>query len=488
MKKELENLKINPADIKRRVNDTLNADLRERKLYMKHKVFKTVLAATLITAVTAVSAFAVSPAGQEAISSIIAYFRNDKATEMTSIEELAKYNREIGKSVSKDGITLTLDNVAADDNFIHVFYTIKSDAVPFYEGESTMSAAYSNMINMNMDVCCLINGELAGFGTNHNTSDGYFVDNYTYKAAEKYNIALKEIPDTFRVELLGEIITRDYKERSSAFRKLYTDNYNEITDEEKAEIWYISADVDKSAVKVETVTKKINTRLPWSGATVEKAVFSPFGNQLVVSTPAGIEGGAAMGENFALYDEKGICLDILNTDLCSSEDGSSRNAFEFLKADKDTKQLKFVPVSISKHGDSNISEQKIGTYPLTYKVNRNGSVVVTDVRISDGQIEIDYYKDGFVMYDPGFVLTDDNGNNAEPGGKLGCTLYTDVHYNTSSYTARYVYGKYDENGKPIPMDDSVSAQALREKFTTLGVFEQMYFELDYDNAVTVNLE
>lgn len=63
-----------------------------------------------------------------------------------------------------------------------------------------------------------------------------------------------------------------------------------------------------------------------------------------------------------------------------------------------------------------------------------------------------------------------------------------MHYNTSSYTARYVYGKYDENGKPIPMDDSVSEQALREKFTTLGVFEQMYFELDYDKAVTVNLE
>lgn len=115
-----------------------------------------------------------------------------------------------------------------------------------------------------------------------------------------------------------------------------------------------------------------------------------------------------------------------------------------------------------------------------------GSVVVTDVRITDGEIAIDYYKDGFVMFDPGFVLTDNNGNNAEPGGKLGCVLYTDTHYNTNSYTARYVYDAYDENGQKIPPDESVSAESLRDSFTTLGVHEQKYVELNFDKAVTVD--
>ena len=116
-----------------------------------------------------------------------------------------------------------------------------------------------------------------------------------------------------------------------------------------------------------------------------------------------------------------------------------------------------------------------------------GSVVVTGVRFKDGEVAIDYYKDGYVLYDPGFVLENDSGETAVPGGKLGCVRYTDVHYETNSYTARYVYDAYDENGEKIPADESVSAEKLKENLTTLGIFENSYIALDYDNAVTVEI-
>ena len=117
-----------------------------------------------------------------------------------------------------------------------------------------------------------------------------------------------------------------------------------------------------------------------------------------------------------------------------------------------------------------------------------GSVVVTDVRFSDGVIAIDYYKDGFILYDPGFQLTNDAGENAEPGGKLGCVLYTDVHHETNSYTARYVYDAFDEDGNRIPADESVSAEALKANFTTLGVCDNNDVTLDFDNMVVVDLK
>ncbi|MBP3360876.1 MAG: DUF4179 domain-containing protein [Clostridia bacterium] len=481
--------KITPdSSLKNKITDRIEG--REmKKSTVKHTSGAVILAAA-ITAVLATTAFAMTPTGQETICSIIAYFQNDHATEMTSMEQLAKYNKEIGKSCSKDGITLTLDNVAADDNFIHVFYTVKSDGKPFYDGSDPKATLYSDIVNMRANIQCVIDGKLAGFGTNHNTRDGYFADNYTYKAAEKYNIASLQIPDSFKIELFGEVNESDEKESSEAFHKLYRDKYSEITDEDKAGIWYLSADIDKSKVKVESVTREINTKLPWTGSIVEKAVFSPFGNQLVVATETDNEGVYPFSVGgFALYDENDICLDLLNTDLCGvGNDGSAKNALEFLKADKDTKQLKFVPVKINEVGDCGVTENKIGQYPIVYKINNYGSVVVTDVRISDGQIAIDYYCDGFILYDPGFQLLDDNGNNAEPGGKLGCVLYTDVHYDTNSYTARYVYDKIDKNGNRVPPDESVSAESLKKSFTTLGVYNQSYIELDFDNTVTVNLK
>lgn len=483
-------LKIDSENIKNRVNTALKADLLERKQYMKYRIFKMGVIAAAMTAALATSAFAMSPAGMEAINSIISYFQSDRATEMTSMEELAKYNKEIGKSITKDGYTLTLDNVAADDNFVHVFYTVKSDSVPFYDGDDSRAAMYSDALrasSMNVDI--VINGEIAGWSSNHNTVDGYFIDNYTYKAAAKYNVAYLDIPDIFKVELFGDVILPD-EDVSEVYSKLFKDGkYNEISEEDKASLWYVSADVDKEKVKVDTVSKEINAKLPWmEGGVLEKTVFSPFGNQLVISTSSGDYEDYFRADQFALFDGNNKCLDVLNTDVRGNTDGSSINSFEFLKADKDTSKLKLVPVNFDGHGDCNDINLPLGEYPLTYKVNNYGSVVVTDVRFADGQVEIDYYKDGFVMYDPGFILLDADGENAEPGGKLGCVLYTDVHHETNSYTARYVYDAVDEKGNPIPMDDSLKAENLKNNITTLGVFEQMYVDLDYDNALEVSLK
>lgn len=481
--------KITPDNsLENRILDRIEG--KDMKKSTIKKTGRTVVAVAALIAALATSAFAMTPTGQETISSIIAYFQNDSATEMTSMEELAKYNEEIGKSFTRDGYTLTLDNVAADDNFVHVFYTIKSDSVPFYDGDNAKASMYSDTVRgPQMQVDIAINGQLAGMDANHNTVDGYFVDNYTYKSAAKYNVAYLDIPDIFKVELFGEVVKPD-EELSEAYLKLFKmGGYGEMTEEDKASLWYISADVDKSKVKVESETKDINEKLTWmEGGTLEKAVFSPFGNQLVISTSSSDYDDYYKADQFALFDENGNSLDVINTDLRGGMDGSSRNSFEFLKADKDTKKLKLVPLKFNDHSDANVPELPVGTYPMTYKVNNYGSVVVTDIRFSDGQVEIDYYKDGFVMYDPGFCILDANGENAEPGGKLGCVLYTDVHYDTNSYTARYVYDALDDKGNPIPMPEECKAENLKNTIKTLGVVEQMYVELDYDNAMTVNLK
>ena len=126
-------LKISADNITRRVTASITAAPSERKRYMRHKIFKASLIAACAAVICTAAAFAASPAGREAIGSIISYFQNDRVNEITDTEELAKYSTQIGESVTKDGITLTLDNAAADDNYLHVFCTLTSDE-PFYEG------------------------------------------------------------------------------------------------------------------------------------------------------------------------------------------------------------------------------------------------------------------------------------------------------------------------------------------------------------------
>lgn len=476
-------LKISAGDVKSRVIAAMKADLPERRYYMRYKILKTAAIAACVAAVGISTVFAASPEGREAISSIISYFQNEKATEMTSLEELAKYNEEIGVSMTKDGKTLTLDNVAADDNFVHVFYTVTSDT-PFYTGDDPL--APNALVEENQwCIECVIDGKLAI--DYYNSMDGYFADPYTYKAAYKFNVAADVIPEIFNLGIyMG-------KYDSTAMLKLFKDSADEITDKDMADIWYVSADVDKSAVTVETLKKDINATLA-PGVKIDKVVFSPFGNQIVVTTNENDDSGLSyrVFGGFALYDENDVSLDILNKGLIWNADGTTTNSFEFLKADINTKQLKIIPLKPKPHDGVrkiNVIEQKIGKYPIRYEMSSGyGSIVVTDVRFSDGVIAIDYYKDGFRTGDPGFDLMNDAGENAEPGGKLGCVLYTDVHYDTNSYTARYVYDAWDEEGNRIPADESVSADALKANFTTLGVYDSDDVKLDFDNAVIVDLK
>ena len=52
----------------------------------------------------------------------------------------------------------------------------------------------------------------------------------------------------------------------------------------------------------------------------------------------------------------------------------------------------------------------------------------------------------------------------------------------------FILAAYDKDGNRIPADESVSAESLRANFTTLGVCDNNDVELDFDNAVVVDLK
>lgn len=241
--------------ILKNVNNKINVSPEERKIYMKRKYLKITSIAAVICALAVTTAFAADPISGK-IGEIISYFQNDNAVEMTSLEQLANFNDSIGKSISKDGYTLTLDNVAADDNFVHVFYTVTSENEPFYNNSDNNAPIWSNSLNVSADIQCVINGKLTGV-SNNNHENGYFVDQHTYKCAKKYNVSGYNIPNKFNLELFAFISKADTSEENYpvAFTKLFNGQYDGITDNDKNAVWYISTDIDKSKVKISSITK-----------------------------------------------------------------------------------------------------------------------------------------------------------------------------------------------------------------------------------------
>lgn len=488
MKKDLKNLKISQSDVKRHVRAALNTDLRERKMYMKYRIIKGTAAAAALTMALATSVFAMTPAGQETIGNIISYFNSSKADEITSYEALAQYNKKIGSSDTKNGVTLTIDNVAADDNFIHVFYTVKS--------EKPLAGDINSISFADMRADAAVNGRVIGYDANHSEYEGYYEDAYTAKMVQKLNVSTLNIPDKFKLELMAQSAAK--QDGIAELSSLY--NYSEsgtttvnLTEAEKSKILYVSADIDISQIKVNTISKDINVPL-WNEKNVaEKIILSPFGNQLVVKSVIGeSEEEENASTSFALFDENDKCLDILNTDTIGTDNGVARNSFEFLKADANTKQIKFVPITFEPvHEDLQTINKKTGTYPITFETSGYGKVVVTDIRITDGVIEIDYYKDGYYMYDPEFEILDKDGNNVYPehkDGEMRCLYNVRVNHKDNSYTAKYQYYYYDENDNDILAKEEASAEVLRERFTNIALRSENYIKLDFENTVTVDLK
>ncbi len=431
-----------------------------------------------------------------AAGSVISYFQSDKAIDITSMEALSEYNDEVGATVSNFGYTLTLDNLATDDNFMHIFYTLKKD-----------NAVMTEPDYYNFWFLCRINGKLANFG-NHNEEKAYPTEDGAYKGVIKLNIADMDVPDTFMLEMYSEPATVTKENSSFEGDYLYDDN-TVLTDADKAKLLYVSTTAKKSSVETKSVVKEVNKKFPFTyydeiydkkgnasqvekqgEGEISKVVFSPFGSQLVVKDKFEGYGGMKISGS-AVFDENGQSLDVLNTDLGGGRVGvDCVNKIELLKADANTKALKIVPTKGDmRYNEDKTSVQQIGTYPLTFKTSDYGSVVVTNVRFSDGMFEIDYYKDGFSLYDPAFRTMDKDGNIVEPGGKLGCLLTTIVHHDTNSYTARYEYcGEFDENGNKKPFDMStISKENLEKAFTRLSI-NYYDFELDYDNAIDIDLK
>ena len=259
-------------------------------LKLKPAVVTAIIAAMLVTAAAASAPFIFKMLGSD-----IGFFNTDKQTRYSPYQEtLKKYSTKVNITQEQDGISFTIDNIAVDDNFINIFYTIKSDynlydaiqnwCIDFYKIK-TASMWYMNpdMRDMTFDLFIpVLDYKISGIDTelnekfgnfsNFDSRDFYVVSDNEIKVAQKMLIS-EELPDEFTIDIFISSLTNGYISENLQFVN-------------------IPLTIDRTATSIQTVNVYPNINAVFTGAgrgdkiishdiTVEKVSRSPLGNVIV---------------------------------------------------------------------------------------------------------------------------------------------------------------------------------------------------------------
>lgn len=377
--------------------------------------FKVLLLASAFLVLTAVTVWA-SPAVQRMAHGIIAYFSSEQESAYSSQkEELQKYNSAVGDAVQDRGITLKIDNIAVDDGYIHIFYTVQNSSPITLAGSEdnptawrlqwTAPILFFKADDRDIDLPALIERE------------AYLENATTLKGMERFPV-VQALPANFRLEIWTEHI--------------FGVQGN----------WRIALDIDKSLVRAATliVTPGIQASVTrgWDepskhDITVDKVLISPFGSQLVLKEIS-VDGRFFGEASFALQDDRGQFLDVIPSQRWAAPDNQTMevtNSFEFLNGSIDMKTLTLIPLAFNLkknvQADGSFSPvlatAALKQVPFRLEQNEKGAVMVDQVDFSEQGMKITYHSDG-VLDPPQFFLLDENDREIE-GLKLAADRSAD---------------------------------------------------------------
>lgn len=236
---------------------------------------------------------------------------------------------------------------------------------------------------------------------------------------------------------------------------------------DKSNMLCLSTEIDKSKASSESIIKAVNKPAGEFG-TLEKIIFSPFGNQLILRSDKSDNLAVNL---FAVCDDEGNFIDVLNDDfLGADENGMLTHSVEFA-GDSDMTELTLIPLinnQIPIYDWDKYIDNPIGTYPIEYAVSDYGKVIVNGISINGSRVKVEFYTDGYVMQSPIMRLIDNKGNVIESD-----EIYRERNYKENTYV--------------ITFELSNTSMSDEEAIAGLRLFKQN-ITLDNSKAVTVDLK
>ena len=307
--------------------DALLHDLPEQVTPIKKRRAPRTAVCIGIAAALVVGAAAAAPTVLEMARNAIGYFAQNSGSQYAAYQgKYEKYNAAVGMSDTNGDQTLTIDNLAVDDSYMMVFYTLKSETPIELVGTADEPQSWRTSWTAPTFFAQVNGKQLDTTGAIEN--EATMPDEYTLTGVRR--IVLKEaLPDQF--DLL-----------------LYDGGSSDINDAD----FQFAMSVDKSAVAVETLTVEpkqdftVDFSTEYDGQTyhlhynprIERVSISPFGSTITLSEKA-----EDPMTNFVLRDDKGNYLPVISNGSVGGGIGRATNSFEFLGANLDTQSVTLIP-------------------------------------------------------------------------------------------------------------------------------------------------
>jgi hypothetical protein len=325
---DLEPVALDTARIRELTARKLTASSGARTAAPRTVRFKMLIAACIMagTLLAGTAAYAVGSAlivGQNPLDFWFSFTSNEVAelpeggvpVYGETLPNMEDFNVTVGQTITAEGVAVTLDTIAIDDNFVTVFFTYRFDepvdlGTVAAQGYADVDALrmFAGQPTVTLDGLTLAASE-GGAGYEAKDSTAYFaeneagiVDNRVLKAATRYLIPTM-LPDDVSLTLTIEPTADGRHVLTSAV----------------PEIMEFAVAVDKSAASPYTHIAEPGTyKFTIEGQTwtldVEKFAVSPFGAVLVINPHEGdsTDGVRYLGlRDVALLDQNGAALQLL---------------------------------------------------------------------------------------------------------------------------------------------------------------------------------
>jgi hypothetical protein len=376
------------------------ANLSARKINKRFPT-KTLLIASIFLLLSAITVMA-SPSVKQMAEGVISYFNAPQEFRYLSQRaQFEKYNNAIGATVQDQDIILKIDNIAIDDSYINVFYTIKSSSPIMLKGQEENPLTWRLQWTA-PDLWFKADGRFINFPAQIE-KEAYLENENTLKGMQRFSL-VQSLPDSFNLEI-------------------YTSRIFDVQGS-----WFIPLDVDKSNAQGDTLVatpgiKAIVTSGPdhkyTHNITVDKVTISPFGNRITLTE---MVKDCRVFSDFALKDDQGHYLDIVPSQLFAGNENKTvrtTNSFEFLGGNKGMKELTLIPLSF---GTNEKGTQKLGMVsapitnsPIRLQQSEVGAVVIDKIDLNEKELKITFHSDG-ILPSAHFILLDENDQDLNLSG------------------------------------------------------------------------
>jgi hypothetical protein len=381
-----------PEILKKKIKKNLNKKIRSRS-YIKAAKRSSVAAAVLL--VLLIGAGAVSPTLAKNIPIVNSIFQilNNK---FGYFEEYIPYSQLVDKSVTDNGITLTINEALADDAKLILGYTIKSNS----KIQGLQVVGLMRFLK--------VNGSTVGGGS----SAGEYLDDTTFVGIDRISYHSQSSSDQLKVDL----------------------NVDDIMGIKGK--WNFSFTVSKAElVKKTTVFKTTNkVDLPEGIVTVDKVVFTPIDSTIYFSGNYKDKNAETRAMDAVVY--RWFIFDGQGTEL-SSEGGSwggnadlpygkdFKGTAQFQKVKNIPQYLTVIPCRFKVTNADSVSEnlqtgeetpiiktknpsessQVInGNYPIELSQGKMGKLIIKDITTENGETVVRYTAEGKAPYFQGSSL------------------------------------------------------------------------------------